>query len=91
MTTLYRYEVGTNVYEEGVTAYPVKGQAVEVEGRRMVELAHGVIVPDAGWSATQAEASLLAALEIERMAGLLCGQSVQMRSQIEELLKKGVE
>lgn len=91
MTSLYRYEVGTNVYEEGVTAFAIKGQAVEVEGRRMVELAHGVIVPDAGWSETKAEASLRAALEIERMAGLLCGQSVRMRNQVEELLKKGVE
>lgn len=83
MTSLYRYEVGTNVYEDGVTAYPVKGQAVEVEGRRMVELANGVIVPAAGWFASVDEARLQAAEDVEALGLRLLAQAKRLRERRE--------
>ena len=83
MTSLFRYEVGTNVYEDGVTAYPVKGQAVEVEGRRMVELANGVIVPDAGWFASEDEARLQAAADVEALGLRLLAQAKRLRDRQE--------
>lgn len=84
MTSVYRYEIGTNVYEEGVTVFHVKGRAVEVDGRRMVELAHGVIVPDKGWREDDTAARMAAAEQIERMGVRLIGQAARMRMERDE-------
>lgn len=83
MTSLYRYEVGTNVYEEGVTAFAIKGQPVTVGGSPMVALAHEVIVPAAGWFASEDEARLQAAANVEALGLRLLAQAKRLRERRE--------
>lgn len=89
MTSLYRYEVGSQVHDDGLSTWPVKGEAVEVDGRRMVKLAHGVIVPAGGWHESKAAARTAAAEQMERMGVRLIGQAERMR--MEPTNEKGVE
>lgn len=89
MTSVYRYSVGTTVHEDGVSAFAVKGRAVEVEGRSMVELAHGVIYHADGWHEDDTAARMAAAEQIERMGVRLIGQAARMR--MEPMNEKGVE
>lgn len=91
MSTLYRYEVGTNVHDDGVTAFLVKAEALTFEGLPMVRLPYGVISSAAGWHEDERMARLEAALEIENMASRLIGQAGRMRTEIGNLSAKGVE
>lgn len=81
--SLHRYEIGTNIYEDGVTAYPVKGEPVTVNGSPMVALAHEVIVPAAGWYETENEARLRAASKVEDLGLRLLAQARRLRIESE--------
>ena len=75
MTTLYHYSIGTNVHEDGVTAFPITGEAVTVDGQPMVRLAHGVIHHRDGWHETEAAALAYAADQVAVMASRLLIQA----------------
>lgn len=79
MTTLYRYSVGTNVYEDGVTAFPIAGEAVEVDGQPMVRMSPDYIQSRDGWHETQEAALAAAADQIGRMALRLLDQASNLR------------
>ena len=79
MTSLFRYEVGTYVHEDGVTSYCLKGEPVTVNGSPMACLPNGVIIPAAGWYATEDEARLKAAAEVEDFGLRLLAQAKRLR------------
>lgn len=77
---LFKYSVGTNVYEEGVTAFPVVGEAVMVDGISMVRLHAGYINTADGWHTTQEAALMDAAEQIGRMGLRLLDQAATLRA-----------
>lgn len=81
---LYRYSVGTNVFEDGLTVFPVAGESVDVDGKRMVRLGPDTIHAADGWHESQAAAIEDAAARIERTAILLLKQAVRLLQSAKE-------
>lgn len=83
MTNLYKAEVTSQIGRDGVGVWWSVGTPVMVDGTPMCKLAHGTIVPAAGWSATVNEAANKAADEIDRLRSALESQSEQLRQKTE--------
>ena len=83
MTNLYKAEVTSQIGKAGVHVWWSVGTPVTVNGSPMVQLAHGTIVPAAGWSATVNEAANVAADQIDNLRLVLIEQSDQLRAKVE--------
>lgn len=81
MATVHRIDIGNTVDSHGVHTFKQAGEAIEVEGRPMVRLKHGTIVRADGWSATPAEARVVAADRISGLGRTLLAQAEQLRQE----------
>lgn len=80
MAELYKVSVSDSwVRRDGCGTYMTSGEAVTVDGRPMVRLHGGTIVPADGWSADKATATANAAMRIAQLGRLLLDQAEQMR------------
>jgi hypothetical protein len=78
---LYDSHFGTN----GVYTNTVSGEAVLVDGREMVWLPHGSIVPDQGFHATLPDACRAAAGRVEAIGHRLLAQAERLRAEAASL------
>lgn len=81
MSTVYRFETGQAIYDDGVATWLSEGSPLTVEGIAMVRTAHGTIVPADGWSHTKDEARMVASLHVESIARRLLEQARRMRAE----------
>lgn len=88
---LYTINVNDSCFRaDGVSYYTTWGESCEVDGQPMVRMAHGAILPAAGWVATRTEALRLAADKIERLAERLMSQAREVRAQAERQVPSDV-
>jgi hypothetical protein len=80
MTQLYRATVGdVQVGKDGLPYYVQQGEPHTIDATPMVRLAHGVLVPAAGWHAEYGDAVLEAAQRIEVLGHRLLAQADRLR------------
>jgi L-fucose isomerase-like protein len=82
MTQLYRATVGdVQVGKDGLPYYVQAGEPHTIDATPMVRLAHGVLVPAAGWHAEYGNAVLEAAQRIEVLGHRLLAQADRLRAE----------
>lgn len=81
---LYTININDTCFRaDGVSYYTTWGESCDVDGQPMVRMAHGAILPAAGWVDTRTEALRLAADKIEQLAERLLLQARRVREQAE--------
>lgn len=78
---LYKVQIGSSVWGGGIGTVSLVGTPRTIDATPRVELAHGAIVLADGWHATEADAKVAAAAEIETIAAGLITQAKQFRDQ----------
>ncbi len=82
MTQLYRATVGdVHLGKDGLPFYVQAGEPHTIDATPMVRLAHGVLVPAAGWHAEYGDAVLEAAQRIEVLGHRLLAQADRLRAE----------
>lgn len=83
--TLYRLDVHYQQSDDGLATCLVKGDPVTVDGKQMVKLHHGTIVPATGFVDSIGEAKQEAARQIEVIGHRLLAQASKLRAEAAEL------
>lgn len=71
----YRVYIGEQLGGSGLVTWMQRGELIVANGRQMVSLAHGVIVPSDGWHADPGAAKAAAAKAIQDIAVKLVEQA----------------
>jgi len=70
--------------ETKATTYRMKGERMFVDGRQMVRMSHGTIVPADGWFPSIREARLSAAAKLSEIARAIAAQAEELRDCAED-------
>jgi len=85
MSKRFRVDIHETLGNVGVFTNTVSGEPVLVDGREMVWLSHGSIVPDKGFHDTLSDACRAAAGRVEDIGHRLLAQAERLRAEAASL------